>query len=200
MNKLGFLVLAAQAAPRIFQVRRRTWVLLSLGIVFMLGLLMWAMIALSGWFFSQVKTWNAAVPEAARGALATVERQVEQMAPGAREKLAEIVPIINAGERLQRDVTGTDIAPVARYPGLTRTIWHREGRLITVHFEGPADYLAVLDHYVRGFTALGYTQELQSATPEAETHAWIKGSQRYLTKIVSLPKGMVSVDIETTLR
>jgi hypothetical protein len=202
MSKLSFLALAAQAAqaaPKIFPVRRRTWVLLSLSVLFLLGLLMWAMIALSGWFFSQVQIWNAAAPEAARGALATVERQVEQVAPGAREKLAEIVPIINAGKRPQRDVTGTDIAPVARYPGLTRTFWHREGRLITVHFEGPADYLAVLDHYVRGFTALGYTQELQSATPEAETHAWIKGNQHYLAKIVSQPKGMVSVDIETTL-
>jgi hypothetical protein len=181
MNKLGFLALAAQAAPRIFQVRRRTWVLLSLGIVFLLGLLIWTIIALTGWFFSQVQNWNAAAPEA-------------------REILAEIVPIIKSGERPQRDVIGTDIAPVARYPGLTRTFWHREGRLITVHFEGRTDYAAVLDHYVRGFTALGYTQELQSATPEAETRIWIKGNQRYLAKIVSEPKGMVSVDIETTLQ
>ena len=200
MNKLGFLALAAQAAPKIFQVRRRTWVLLSLSILILLGLLMWAMIALSGWFFSQVQIWSSAAPEAARGALATVERQVEQVVPGAQEKLAEIAPIINAGDRPQRDVTGTDIAPVARYPGLTRTFWRREGRLITVQFEGRADYAAVLDYYARDFAALGYTQELQSATPEAETHVWIKGDQRYLAKIVSKPKGKVLVEIEGTLQ
>jgi hypothetical protein len=168
------------------------------------GLLIWAALALMGWFFGQVQGWGAAAPEAARGALAIVERQVEQVVPGAREKVAaslgELVPILKPEDRTRREVSGTDFAPVARYPGLTRTYWHREGRQVTVQYEGRADYAAVLGHYVQGFATLGYTQELQSATPEAETHTWSKGNKRYLAKIVSAPKGMVSVDIETTLQ
>lgn len=203
MNKLGLLALAAQTAPKVFQVRLRTWVLLGLGILSLLALLLWAIIALMGWFFSQVEIWNAAAPKAARDALATVERQVEQVVPGAREKVAaglgELAPILKSGDRPQRDVSGQDIAPVARYPGLTRTSWHREGRQVTVQYEGRADFAAVLGHYVQGFTALGFTQDLQSATPEAETHAWIKGKQRYLAKIAGAPKDRVSVQIETTL-
>ena len=39
MNKLGLFALAAQAAPRVFQVRRRTWVLLGLGILSLLDAL-----------------------------------------------------------------------------------------------------------------------------------------------------------------
>ena len=200
MNKPGLFAAAAQFAPRLFQVRRSTWIAAGVGLLVLFGLLIWAALALISWFFGQVQGWSAAAPEAARGVLETVEKQVEQVVPGAQEKLAEVVPILKSGDRPQRDVTGTDIAPVARYPGLTRTYWHREGRQINEHFEGRADYVAVLDHYVRGFTALGYTQELQSATPESETHAWIKGNQRYLAKIASEPKGMVSVDIETTLK
>lgn len=203
MNKLGLFALAAQAAPKVFQVRRRTWVLLGLGILSLLGLLLWTIIALAGWFFGQVEIWNAAAPQAARNALATVERQVEQVAPGAREKVAaslgELVPILKPEDRPRRDVSGTDLAPVERYPGLTRTYWHREGRQVTVHFEGRADYASVLGHYVRGFAAQGYAQALQSATPEAEAHAWTKGQRRYLAKIVAEPGGMVSVHIETTL-
>jgi len=132
-------------------------------------------------------------------ALATVERQVEQVVPNAREKVSEYVPILKSEDRPRRDVSGTDFAPVERYPGLARTYGHREGRTVSVHFEGRAYYAAVLGHYAQGFAALGCTQELQSATPEAETHAWIKGKQRYLAKIVGELKGMVSVDIETTL-
>ena len=200
MNKLGLIAAAAQFAPRLFQVRRSTWIAAAIGVLVLFGLLIWAALALIGWLFGQIKDWSAAAPEAAQDALATVGRQVDQVAPGMQDTLSELLPVIKPDGRLQRDVNGTDIAPVARYPGLTRTFWHREGRLITVHFEGRADYAAVLDHYVRGFTDLGYTQELQSATPVAETHAWIKGTQRYLAKIVSEPKGMVSVDIETTLK
>jgi len=199
MNKLGLLAMLAKHAGRILQVRRRTWILLGLTLLILFGLLIWAAIALIGWFFGQAQGWGAAAPQAARDALATVEQQVGQVAPGAQEKVAEYLPILRSEDRPQRDVSGTDFAPVARYPGLTRTFWHREGRQVNVHYEGRADYAAVLAHYVQGFTALGYTQELQSATPEAETHAWTKGKDRYVTKIVREPKGMVSVDIETTL-
>ena len=203
MNKLGLFALAAQTAPKVFQVRRRTWILLGVGLLILLGLSISAALALIGWFFGQVQGWSAAAPEAARGALATAERQVEQVVPGAREKVAaglsELVPALKSEGRPQREVSGTDIAPVARYPGLARTYWHREGRQVTVQYEGRADYAAVLGHYIQGFTSLGYTQDLQSATPEAETHAWTKGKQHYLAKVVGKPKGVVFVQIETTL-
>jgi hypothetical protein len=180
-------------------VRQRTWILLGVGLLALFGLLIWAAIALMGWFFGQVQGWSAAAPEAARGALATVQRQVEQVVPGTREKMSEFVPILKLEDRPPCEVSGTDIAPVARYAGLARTYWHREGRQITVHYEGRADYAAVVGHYVQGFASQGYTQDLQSARPKTETHAWTRGKQRYLAKIVGKPKGVVAVQIETTL-
>lgn len=196
MTKLG---LFAQAAPRLFQVRRRTWILLGMALLALFGVSIWAAIALMGWFFGQVQGWSSAAPEVVRGTLATVERQVEQAVPGAREKIFEVVPILKPEDRPRRDVSGTDFAPVVRYAGLVRTYWHREGRTVTVQYEGRADYAAVLGHYIQGFASQGYTQELQSAVREAETHAWVKGKQRFLAKIVGQPKGVVSVQIETTV-
>ncbi|MCP5279166.1 MAG: hypothetical protein H6935_12500 [Thiobacillus sp.] len=197
--KTPILLAAAQFAPRLFQGHRRTWIAAGVVMLMMFGLLIWAAISLMGWFFGQVQGWSATAPETARDALETVERQVEQAVPGAREKISEYVPLFKPEGRLQRDVSGTDFVPVARYPGLVRTYWHREGRQITVHYEGRADFAVVLDHYIQGFASLGYTQDLRSASPESETHAWMKGKQRYLAKIIAEPKGMVSVHIETTL-
>jgi hypothetical protein len=199
LNKLGIYALASQVAPKLFQARLRTWIGIGVGLLALLGLLIWVAIALLGWIFGQAQGWSATATEEARGALATVERQVEQMAPGARDKAAEYVSFLKARERPLREVSGTDLAPVARFPGLVRTYWHREGKIVSTHYEGRADYEVVLSHYLQGFVALGYTQELQSATPEAESHVWSKGQQRFLVKIVRTPKVGVSVQIETPL-
>lgn len=195
MNK-STLFTAARFVPRLIQVRRNTWIALGLGLLLLFGLLIWAAVAAMGWFFGQVQGWSAAAPEAAQGVLAKVEQSV----PGAREKVAEYVSILKPEDRLLREVSGTDLAPVPRYPGLVRTYWHRESRNVSAHYEGRAEYTAVLGHYLQGFAALGYTQELQSATPEAETHVWTQGRDRYLARITKQTRGMVMVEIETTLK
>lgn len=201
MNKPGLFAAAAPFAPRLFQVRRRTWIAVGVGLLVLFGLLIWAALALIGWFFGQAQGWMGAAPEAARGAL----EQVEQVVPGVREKLGEFVPALKPGghERAatqpQRDVSGTDIGPVARYPGLARTYWHREGKQVTIEYAGEADYAAVLDHYAKGFAAQGYAQSVQSAAPSAETHEYMKGRERMTLTVAQLPKGAVSARIETNL-
>ncbi len=198
MNKLGFLALAARHGPKEPGVRRRTWIMLGVGLLLLLGLSIWGALAAIGWMHGQAQSWTAALsaaaPKTAQGAL----DQVEQVVPGAREKLGDIVPALRSGERPRRDVSGTDLAPVPRYPGLTRSFWHREGRQVTVSYEGPADYGAVLEHYAKGFAAQGYAQGVQSATPGAETHEYVREDKRYLVKISTADRG-VKVDIETLL-
>jgi len=195
MNKPGLFAFAAQFAPRLFQVRRRTWIAVGLGLLVLFGLLIWAALALAGWLFGQAQGWMGAAPEAVRG----VMEQAEQAVPGAREKLGEFVPVLKPPQP-RRDVSGTDLGPVARYPGLARTYWHREGKQVTIEYEGEADYAAVLDHYAKGFAAQGYAQSVQSATPSAEMHEYTKGGERITLKIVQLPKGAVSARIETALQ
>jgi hypothetical protein len=143
-----------------------------------------------------------AAPEAARGAMG----QVEQAVPGARAKLGELVPALmpegqkSAVTQPQRDVSGTDLGPVARYPGLARTSWHREGKQVAIEYEGAADYAAVLDHYAKGFSAQGYAQTVQLAQADAETLEYAKGAERLLVKIAKKPQDGVRVRVETNLQ
>ena len=199
MNKPGLFGIAAQFAPRLFQVRRRTWIAAGVGLLVLFGLLIWAALALVGWFFGQTQNWTGAAPEAARGAMEGAMEQVEQVVPGVREKLGAFVPSLNPSPQ-PRDVSGTDVGPVARYPGLVRSNWQREGAQVTIEYEGEADYAAVLDHYVKGFAAQGYAQSGLSATPVAETHEYTKGRERMILTITQQARGAVSARLETSLQ
>ena len=195
MNKLGLFAFATQFAPRLFQVRRRTWVAVGVGLLVLVGLLLWAAVASIGWFFGQAQGLMGAAPEAVRGTM----EQAKQAVPGAREKLGEFVPAIKPSQP-RRDVSGTDLGPVARYPGLARTYWHREGKQVTIEYEGEADYAAVLDHYAKGFAAQGFVQTVLSAQPDAETHEYIKGAERLVFKITQTSRNGVSARLETRLQ
>jgi hypothetical protein len=192
MSRLGLLSHVAAFAPRLFQVRGSTWIVVGAGFLTVIGLLIWAAIALIGGLWGQAQTLVGVAPEAVRRSTGAVMEQVEVITPGAREKFGAFVPALKA-EQVARDVSGTDVGPVARYPGLTRSYWQRNGNEITVRHEGPADYAAALDHYAKGFAALGYRQNLLSATPDAEQHEYLKGTDRIAFSLVRVPKGGVKV-------
>lgn len=194
MSKAGLLTMAAQIVPRIFHFRRGTWLAMAVGLTGLLVMTVWAAIALFGWLWGQGKLFAEGAPEAAR----TVVAQVVQVVPGARESLGEWVPALKP-EPPQRDVSGTDIGPVTRYPGLARSQWHRDGRQITVRYEGRADYAAVLDHYAKGFAAQGYAQNVISATPGAEAHDYRKNDDQVGFRITQLPQGKVKAAIIAVL-
>lgn len=191
MIRPSLFALAARFAPRLFQVRRRTWIAVGLGLLVLFVLMIWAGLTLLGWLFGQAQSRMGNAPEAVRGAV----EQAEQAVPRAREKLREMLPTFKTAPP-RRDVSGADLGPVARYPGLARTYWQREGKQITIEYQGKADYAAVLDHYAKGLTAKGYAQNVQSATPTAETHEYTRGSERIGLKVVQQPDGLVSVRLE----
>lgn len=194
MSKPGLVAIAAQFVPRLIQVRRGTWLALAVAMVGVVVLLIRAAVSSFGWLWGQAQALTETAPEAARAVMA----QVEQAAPGAREKLGEFVPALKP-EPPPRDVSGTDIGPVARYPGLARSHWHREGREITVRYEGPADYAAVLEHYARGFAAQGYAQNVLSASSGSEKHEYLKGKDRVGFTIAQLPKGKLKISLVAVL-
>ena len=224
MNKPSYFAYAANFAPRLFQVHRSTWIAVGVGLLVLFGLLIWAAVALIGWFFGQTKSFMGTAPGAAQGMLGQVEQalpgvrekmgvmmgaapeaaqralgQVEQILPGTSEKLGAIMPALKPETQPQRDVSGTQLGPVARYPGLARTHWLQDGGQAAVTYAGKADYAAVLDHYAKGFAAQGFAQSVQSATPQAEAHEYTKGHERFVLKITQQPKGNISVRVETAL-
>lgn len=194
MNKPTLAALAAQFVPRFLQVHRGTWIAIGLGLLTLLILLIWAAVSLFGWLWGQGKSLTEGAPEAVR----IITSQVEKAVPGAREALGDLVPALKP-EPPPRDVSGTDVGPVARYPGLARSHWHRDGREITVRYEGRADYVAVLNHYAQAFAARGYAQNVVSATPEVEEHDYRKGDEQVRFSIAQLPQGQVKVTVVAAL-
>ena len=225
MHKPGLLTYVAQFAPGLFRVHRSTWITVGAGLLVFLGFLIWAAMALIGWLWGQTQNLAGTTPDAVRGTVRGVVNQVEEFVPGARavldqvtasvpdargalgrvteqlpgasELLVGILPASKPEAPLQRDVSGQDLGPVARFPGLARTQWQRTAEGAVVDYEGKADYVKVLDYYAKGFVSAGFEQTVQSSTLEAETHQYTKNRERLILKIAQKPKGLVGVRIET---
>ena len=88
MNKTAFIALAAAAAPRLFQISKRTWLAIGLGVAVMLGLMVWAVVAMLSWLFSNAGSALSQAPDAARKAQA----QAEVFMPGVSKTLQDMVP------------------------------------------------------------------------------------------------------------
>ncbi|MFN0315478.1 MAG: hypothetical protein ACKVQA_10630 [Burkholderiales bacterium] len=197
MNKFGLLAYAANVAPRLLKVRRSTWIATGIGLLVTFGLLIWAAIALIGWLWGQVQGLPDTAPAVVRDTARGVVERAKEVLPAARETLGEFVPSLKPDPaRPEQDVSGGDLGPVARYPGLVRTRWQQDGAKAQVEYSGKAGYAQVLAHYANGFTAHGFTQSVQSAAPESETHAYSMGTERLVLTISRKPKDEVSVRIE----
>ncbi|MEW5771450.1 MAG: hypothetical protein AB1831_13935 [Pseudomonadota bacterium] len=203
MSRLGLLALAAQFAPRLAQVRRGTWIALGLGLLALLGMALWAAVALLGWFFGQAQDWLGGAREAASAPAQAVLENVERAVPGARAQLethlGDVVPGLRRETPAAVDVSGTDLVPVPRLPGMTRTYWSREGSLARVEFAGQVDYATALAHYRRGLTDLGYAETVLTATPDAETHEYAQGEKRIRLTVSRDEKRGAKARIETPL-
>lgn len=88
MNKFGILALAASYAPRIFRVRRATWISIGIGFLVLSAVIMWAAVALAGWLWGHAGKQLEAAPALAQG----VMKQLDQAIPGSRETLEIFVP------------------------------------------------------------------------------------------------------------
>lgn len=182
----------SSTSSQFFLARHRIWIAAGVGIVALIGLSIWGALVAIGWMWGQAQGWSRDASETARAPL-------EQLEPDGREKMGGLMTTPRLERPLRRDVAGTDLGPVARYPGLTRTYWHREGKQVEVEYEGDADFAAVLDHYVKGFAAQGFNLTVQSASQTAEAHEYTKAHEIISLKISHKSKGGISVRIGTRL-
>lgn len=187
---LSKLSLFSMLASRIVSISRRTWILVSVAILTLAVLATWLTISLAGWLFGMAKDGVSVVPDVVRGAV----QQVEKVVPGATQAIDEL-RMIGQTVPPEREVSGTDPIPVARFPGLARTHWQREGKDIAVRYEGKADLAEVLEHYAKGFAEHGYRQELHAAAPREERHDYLKGEERIGVTFAQQKDNRVSVTI-----
>jgi hypothetical protein len=214
---MSFLSLAHQVAPRIFSIGKGTWIAVGIGILVLIALIIWAGISALSWLSGQAP----AAAETGKRLASVVLGQVEQAIPGVREKIEQVIPEVKnqledavpgvkervgiwlpdpaEKEAAPRNVSGTDVGPVSRVPGLARENFQRDERGMTVGYARRADVQHVLNHYALGFGAAGYRQAVISATRDAEHHRYTKGEDLVELRVTGKPSGKIEVEIKHSL-
>ena len=172
MNRENKFRFPAQAARSLGNIRTRTWLVLGAVGLLILGLMAWAGIAILFWLWGQAPS----VSEAGKRLAGEAVTQIEQVAPGLKEQVGQWLPGLGQASPVS-DVSGNDVGPVPRYPGLVRSHFAREGQALEVRYAGRAAFDTVLTHYVQGFAAANYAQEVLSATSEGEQHRFRRGQE-----------------------
>ena len=72
----------------------------------------------------------------------------------------------------------------------------RQDRAAELRYAGRAPFDAVLAHYVKGFNAAGYSQEVVSATPEGEEHRFARERESVELALLRRPGGLVEVRLK----
>ncbi len=224
MSRSHFRGCVNHCTPDRFRGSRSTWLAVGAGALVLIGILIWSGMALIGWFWGQAQNLSVTAPAAVRGVAREILAQAENLVPGTRgvldqltasvpdardalDKISEavpgtrnllekFVPSMPSGTPEQRDVSGQDLGPVTRFPGLARTRWQQTRKSATVEYEGRGDYAKTLDHYAKGFASAGFAQTVWSSSQETETHEYAGGGGRFTLKIARLSAGKVSVRIE----
>lgn len=183
-----------EAAERFVQGHPGTWIAIAVSMMAVLAFVVVLLFEMVTWIWESIpRTQNI------------VDRQqttVEVKDPTKIPQVVQPVPSLVAATPVpvQRDVSGTDPGPVARFSGLFRSHWHRDGREIMVRYEGEADFDAVLTHYVNGFAARGYAQQvLASDQVDGVKHEYMLGSEKVRFALSEKPKGVIKVSIITVM-
>lgn len=202
---------ASRFAPRLLQVKRRTWIGLGLGLLVLLGLLLWAFFALAVWLLGLIFNGAGDLRQAAEGPYRAAVEQVEAVVPAVVAPLrsalepwlpqaaptpAAPTPAAPTPATSTRDVSGQELGPVPRYPGMVRSQWFQDESLARVQYQGAVDYTEVVRHYVDGFAARGFAQVIQAASPGHEIHRFSQGPASYRVEIRRESDTRVSTSIE----
>ena len=275
MNRLGAFAYAGKLAPRIMQVRRKTWILLGLGLFATFAVAVLCTVVLVGWLWGQTQTLASGAPNLIRVASNAVLADANVLVPEVKKALNEIaapavteanqalaaisetrqaltalaapamteanqalaamsetkqsltalaapamseanqtLDSLTAGKQALaalipsvlatqipaiREVSGSDLGPVPRYPGMQRTRWEQSGSKAVVEFEGSANFVGVLEHYRGGMAKLGYSEAVRAASAKRESHVYTLGGEQIQMELSQLPAGRVKVRIETLL-
>lgn len=192
-----------QAISWLANIRARTWLILGAVGLALIGLFVWAGIALLSWLWTQAPS----VTEEGKRLVGGAATRIEQVAPGLNEQAEQWLPAgvkEQAGKWLPvlgtdlpaSDVSGTDIGPVPRSPGLVRSRYERLEHVIEVRYAGRAEFDAVLRHYTEGFVAAGFSQEVIAASREEERHRFVKAQASFELTLWRRPGGVVELSVK----
>ncbi len=168
--------------------RRWFWIG-GLGLVILLVLLVWGVIAGVGLVADRLPQWLAG----GKQIVAQPVQKAEDMLPGLKERVKALVPP-ELGKKVEewvpgaamprQDVGGEDIAGIPRFPGMVRVAFGVHEQKKSVTYKGETGFAEVIAFYAREMAMLGFTKEVTAASPTEETHAYAKGNRRIALKLV----------------
>ena len=203
MKDLNKFIPLERAVSRLCTIRTRTWLIFVAVALGFVALLFWAGMALLSWLWAEAPAMSEAGKRLAGGAITPFEqsapglkKEVEQWAPGVKQQLDRWLP--GESEALPaNDVSGVDIGPVPRFPGLVRTYFARDAKTLEARYSGRASFEAVLKYYTQGFAAAWYTQEVITAAPEAEQHRFVRAGEAVDLTLTRRSDGRVELRLIT---
>ena len=161
----------------------------GVGLVILLALLGWGIVAGIGLVTDRLPQWLAGGKQVAEQPM----QKAEEMLPGLKERIKELVPP-ELGQKVEewapgaalprQDVGGEDIAGVPRFPGMVRVAFGVQEQKRRVLYKGKASFAEVIAFYAREMATLGFTKEVTAASPAEETHAYARGNRRFALKFV----------------
>lgn len=190
-------MLVQETLNRLRAIPRRVWLVVGGAALGLFALTIWAAVALIGSIWTQLPQMAEAGKRVLHGAVLSAD----QALPGIAEHAKALVPgMTTLGQQAAAtiDVSGSDIGPVERFPGLIRQQFVREPGRTSVRYVGPASLPAVVAHYRDGFAAAGYTQTVRSAAPTAEQHQFTTTDPpaTYEISIEVVRGGLVAVTLD----
>ncbi len=225
MNTLLNLTDLIKAKSFIGKIRTRTWVILGGVVIGILGLLIWIAVSLMSWLWGQASAGvgladNALsrteqllpglreraqqlAPALTAEALA-LRDQAQRLAPELAKSAEQLIPNLSLSESTFSDaiplvdVSGIDIGPVARFPGLVRSAFSRSGETIKVDYQGKAAVDTVVGHYTKGFVMAGFAHEVMQATTKSELHKFTDQTSAITLAVEQLAPDSVSVQLTSS--
>jgi hypothetical protein len=204
------------------RIRTRTWVILGGIFLAIAGLFVWITISLFSWLWGQAATGaglasnalsqvekfvpnireqaNQLVPELTTQAV-TLREQAQRLAPELQNHVEQIIPGLAATKTILmdeaplKDVSGIDIGPVTRFPGLIRSAFSRQAETITVDYQGKASLDTVIAHYTEGFVAAGFRHDVMSAAAHSEQHKFTDKKSSIILSVERLRSEFLKVQI-----
>lgn len=161
----------------------------GVGLVILLALLIWGIIAGIGLVSDRLPQWLAGGKQVAEQPM----QKAEEMLPRLKERIKELVPP-ELGQKVEewapgaalprQDVGGEDIAGVPRFPGMVRVAFGVQEQKRRVIYKGKASFAEVIAFYAREMATLGFTKEVTAASPAEEAHVYARGNRRFALKLV----------------
>lgn len=153
----------------------------GIGIVIVVILVVWALIAGLGLVSEKLPHWMSAAEkfagvaiEKAKETFPWIQEKAKEVSPEIAERIKGIIP---GEETPQKDVGGEDIAGIPRLPNMVRVSFDMSNEKRTIGYKGKAEIGTVTDFYNKEMSALGFKKKVLSASTYQEVHEYKKAKK-----------------------